>query len=99
MMSDLPSFWYALTGIPHDPLTSMTPPSFIAPITATSWVRVTDAMLRELSFSTLAQAEQFLQQRGLVKTVDPLVWEAQPPTFVETMMYKTIRIVELRVYS
>jgi len=98
MISDLPSFWYAMTGLPVDPMT-IANPSFAAPVTAASWVRVTDAMLRELSFSTLSQAEQFLSQRGLVQTADPLVWAASPYVFVETMQYNVIRIVELRVYS
>lgn len=98
MISTLPPFWYALTGTPYDPTASMTP-SFIAPVTATSWVRVTDSMLRELSFSNRGEAEQYLQQRGFTQTIDVLVWEAHPPTFVETMRYTTIRIVEMRVHS
>ncbi len=99
MISNLPSFWYALTGIVHDPLVSMAAPSFVTPITSASWVRVTDSMLKELSFSSHGEAERFLLQRGFRQTVDVLVWDAVPPTFVETMMYKTIRIVEMRVYS
>lgn len=99
----LPSNWYAMTG--HLATTGCAEPPVFSPNPRdqpVGWQRVGDGFGRELSWSTLDQAQNFLIDRGFTQSTDPSqsdIWLATPPQAVEGTRFDIIRIVTLRVYS